>query len=295
MNELLSECPICLNKTFDPFLKCKDFTVSGESFDIVSCNQCGFKFTNPRPDTSSIGKYYESEDYVSHSNSTTGLINKLYHYIKSIAIRNKIDLIRNLKPNNKKILDIGCGTGSFLGAIKEKGWEVKGIEPNSKARGVAINDFNISVDAELSLQKLKIAGYSVITMWHVLEHVHLLKEKVREIHSLLENDGYAVIAVPNNTSWDAKHYQSFWAAYDVPRHLSHFTPITIKKLFLEDGFLHFKSFPMKFDSFYVSMLSEKYKKSTLGIVKAFINGMMSNLKADNAEKYSSVIYVFKKQ
>jgi len=296
MLEHLSECPICSGTAFEPFLQCRDYTVSNEEFKIVSCKQCGFKFTNPRPDQGSIGKYYESQDYISHSNTKSGFVNKLYHFIKNIAIKNKIDLIKDLHPDKKTILDIGCGTGSFLGEIKKVGWEVYGIEPSLKAREIAISDYSITVKAELNLEKFEGRTFSVITMWHVLEHVHELKKKIAEIYSLLETGGYAIIAVPNNTSWDAKHYNSYWAAYDVPRHLSHFSPDNIKNLFYKHELNHLKSLPMKFDSYYVSMLSEKYKKSSMGLIKAFINGWKSNNKAGkNAEKYSSVIYIFRKK
>ncbi len=297
MIERLTACPICNHSTFVPFIKCTDYTVTKEEFGIVSCNQCNFKFTNPRPDESSIGRYYESQDYVSHSNTKSGIINKIYHFIKSIAIKNKIRLIEELLPKNRTILDIGCGTGSFLGAIKEKGWSVSGIEPNQNARNLAINDFSIPVLPELKLDNFNQNTFSVITMWHVLEHVHKLKERISEIYSLLETGGYAIIAVPNCTSWDAKHYSSHWAAYDVPRHLYHFSPDDIKNLFGQSGLRHIKSLPMKFDSFYVCMLSEKYKKvGGIGMIKAFINGWKSNTRAGkDAEKYSSVIYVFRKE
>lgn len=296
MNELLSECPICNNSNFELFLKCRDHTVSKEVFEIVTCKACGFKFTNPRPDTASIGKYYESQDYISHSNTNTGLVNKIYHFVKNVAIKNKIRLIEGLHLENKIILDIGCGTGTFLGAMKENGWEVYGIEPNQKARETATNDYSIPILEEIDLRKLEKIGFSIITMWHVLEHVHFLKEKIGEIYTLLESGGHAIIAVPNYTSWDGRHYKSDWAAYDVPRHLSHFSPEIIKTLFSNNGLTHVKSLPMKFDSYYVSLLSEKYKNSSFKLIKAFLNGLKSNLKGgNNAEKFSSVIYIFQKK
>ena len=293
--EHLKECPICKGTKTTFFLTCKDFTVTQEEFDIVLCENCGFKYTNPRPEPLSIGKYYESENYVSHSNTKAGYINKVYHFIKKIAINNKIKIIEDLKPNNKRILDIGCGTGSFLNAIKKRGWMVKGIEPNDKARNEAINQYSLDISDESIIKNLPGKNFSIITLWHVMEHVHSLKQRVIEIHDLLEEGGFAIIAVPNNTSWDAAHYKEYWAAYDVPRHLYHFTPKTIKNLFNNSGFKHFKSIPMKFDSYYVSLLSEKYKKSKFQAVQAFYAGIISNIKAKNdAEKYSSVIYIFQK-
>ena len=294
--ENLFACPKCKNSNFKPFLQCVDYTVTKEKFNIISCKQCGFKFTNPRPDNKLIHKYYESENYISHSNTNSGIFNKLYHYIKKIAIKNKISIIEELQPKNKTLLDIGCGTGSFLGTIKAKGWNVKGIEPNEKARNTAIETHSINVLDETELINLPKNSFSFVTLWHVMEHVHNIKQRTNEIYNLLETGGYAIIAVPNHTSWDAKHYGEYWAAYDVPRHLSHFSPQTIKELFKDSNLEHVKSLPMKFDSYYVSLLSEKYKNSFLQPLKALLIGLYSNLKANNnPENYSSVIYIFQKR
>ena len=293
--ENLFACPKCKDSNLKPFLQCVDYTVTKEKFNIVSCKQCGFKFTNPRPDIKLIHKYYESESYISHSNTNSGIFNKLYHFIKKIAIKNKIRIIEGLQPKNKTLLDIGCGTGSFLGTIQRKGWYVKGIEPNEKARNKAIETHSINVLNENELISLPKNSFAVITMWHVMEHVHNIKQRTHEIYNLLETGGYAIIAVPNYTSWDAKYYGEYWAAYDVPRHLSHFSPQTIKELFNDSNLKHVKSLPMKFDSFYVGLLSEKYKNSFLQSPRALLIGLYSNLKANkNPENYSSVIYIFQK-
>ena len=293
--EKLLKCPKCSFDSFQHFYTCRDFTVSKELFEIVECLQCGFKFTNPRPDHLEIGKYYESQEYISHSNSNKGIFNKIYHYVRDVAIKNKIKLITDLKTKNKTILDIGCGTGDFLSEIQKHGWQITGVEPNTLARETAINHYSIPVVDENKLSEFASNSFSIITLWHVLEHVHNLKQRIKEIHSLLEKEGYAIIAVPNHTSWDAKHYNSDWAAYDVPRHLYHFSPTTIKDLFHENKLIHVKSIPMKFDSYYVSFLSEKYKGGLLGPVKAILNGWKSNRNGKHdSEKYSSVIYIFKK-
>ena len=229
--EEIKNCPNCTNQVFKPFLICKDFTVSKEVFNLSSCTNCGFVFTNPRPNSKEIGKYYESKDYISHSNTKEGIINKIYHFVKTRAHRKKIKLITDLNPPDKTLLDIGCGTGDFLGKSKESGWQVIGIEPNKEARELAINNYSSTVYDESGLQLINNQSFSIITMWHVLEHVHELNNRISEIHNFLKNGGYAVIAVPNYTAWDAKHYEQYWAAYDVPRHLYHFAPDIIKSLF----------------------------------------------------------------
>lgn len=293
--EELKNCPICGSTALKTYNNAIDYTVSRETFTIVKCLACNLHFTNPRPASKTIGKYYESEDYISHSNTTTGIVNKIYHLAKKIAINNKIKLIESLNLKNRNLLDIGCGTGSFLGEISKNKWIVTGIEPNEAARKIAISNFNLKVVPETEINTFRSDSFSVITLWHVLEHVHELRTKITEINNLLIPGGYAIIAVPNYTSWDAQHYKEYWAAFDVPRHLYHFSPEVIKDLFEKNGFTHYKSLPMKMDSFYVSMLSEKYKKSTFGIFKSLINGFRSNINAKNdAEKYSSVIYIFKK-
>jgi len=294
--EKLIKCPSCNYEGSSPFLLCKDYTVTKEDFQIVSCNNCDFKYTNPRPSNIEIGRYYESQDYISHSNTSAGLINKIYQFVRVRAIQKKINLIKNLHPPDNTILDIGCGTGDFIGKFNGIGWQVTGIEPNKGARELAIRNHNIKVLDEDSVQHIEPQSFGTISMWHVLEHVHELNKRIGEIYSLLKNNGYAIIALPNYTSFDAKHYSEHWAAYDVPRHLYHFSPEVIKSLFQNNGLLHVKSLPMKMDSYYVSMLSEKYLNSKLGLIKAVYNGLKSNLAANgNAEKFSSVIYIFKRQ
>lgn len=310
----LSNCPVCDASTFQKEFKCTDYTVTKEKFYIVSCTNCNFFFTNPRPKQSEIGKYYESEDYISHSNTKKGIINSIYQFVRSYSLSKKVNLINLLNKSNSgsgiysvinsrsrsgnkkgEILDIGSGTGEFLAKAVENGWGGIGVEPNVKARAQAIANHNLKIYTEEDVHSLNKGHFDVITMWHVLEHVHLLNERVEEIFNLLKPGGISIIAVPNHLSYDAQKYRENWAAYDVPRHLYHFDPNSIKKLFQKHNFSHVNSFPMKFDSFYVSMLSEKNITGKNQFLTSFITGGISNLKTkNNPEKYSSVIYVFKK-
>jgi 2-polyprenyl-3-methyl-5-hydroxy-6-metoxy-1,4-benzoquinol methylase len=288
------ECPICANDSFTPFLSCKDYTVSKESFPIVNCNSCGFAFTNPIPEEKSIGSYYESEEYISHSNTSKGLINWLYQRVRNYTLQQKINILKSLS-NEKTLLDIGCGTGEFLNAAQSKAYEVQGIEPSKLAREQAIKNYGLKVAEENALDELTPSSFSFISMWHVLEHVYHLNDRIKQISRLLKQDGYLIVAVPNRTSYDAKVYQQHWAAYDVPRHLYHFSPNDIENVFSKHGFELVKTLPMKFDSFYVSMLSEKYKSGKNNFIAAFFTGLKSNLKAGNKNQYSSQIYILKKQ
>ncbi len=292
--QILTNCPICGGNTSKKEFDCEDYTVSHEKFSIVACTTCGFKYTNPRPDKDEIGRYYESPDYISHSNSKKGIINKVYQWVRNYSLKQKVELI-NKHSTKGRLLDIGCGTGEFLNTATKDNWMVLGIEPSEKARSQGISNYNLNVLPEEGIVTLQPEYFDVITMWHVLEHVHTLNERVTEIYNLLKPGGKAIIAVPNCISHDAINYGNNWAAYDVPRHLYHFTPITIKALFRKHKLAFVKAYPMKFDGFYVSMLTEKNIHKTNKLTSAFLTGLASNLKAKNdAEKFSSVIYVFVK-
>jgi len=291
--EKLESCPVCNATVFKHFLTCKDFTVSKEEFDIVSCSSCGFKFTNPRPEVNKLGAYYESEEYISHSNTSKGLVNSLYQGVRKYTLIKKLQLINRLNPK-ATLLDIGCGTGEFLNVCKEYGWKTTGIEPDEKARNYGVENYNLDVKPENELKNLADHSFEIITMWHVLEHVPDLNKRIEEIKRILKLNGTLVVAVPNCDSLDAKIYGKYWAAYDVPRHLYHFTPKDIENLFRKHEMKVSRVLPMIFDSFYVSLLSEKYKNGTPGLIKGFFNGLRSNLAAiKTGRKYSSQIYIIR--
>ena len=292
MLEYVEICPVCGNKEFDNYIKAKDYTVSGEEFQIVSCNKCSFRFTNPRPDVNTIGNYYQATSYISHSDTKAGLINKIYHQVRSFTLKEKVKLINTLQPKKGKILDVGCGTGYFLAECKKDNWNIEGVEVDPNARDKAKE--NTSIDIYKSLFEVESKKYSVITAWHVVEHIHLLNESIAKFYNLLESNGNLIIAVPNSNSPDAQTYQAEWAAYDVPRHLYHFTIDTITKLAEKHQFKLVNTKPMKFDAYYVSMLSEKYKYNSSNPIKWLLNGFQSNAKAKNKTNHSSLIYIFKK-
>ncbi|MDX1348755.1 MAG: class I SAM-dependent methyltransferase [Putridiphycobacter sp.] len=287
----IKECPICHGTKFSPVLTAKDFTVSHEMFSIVSCSQCQFQFTNPIPSIDTIGEYYKSESYVSHTSSKKGLINRIYHIVRSYTLKRKVGLVRKMSVGNK-ILDIGAGTGHFVKALIDAGFEAEGLEPDIDARAIAKSSHNVSLSPIEELYQVEEKSCDVITMWHVLEHVYHLQKDVHQISKILKDDGTLIVAVPNRLSYDAQKYKAYWAAYDLPIHLYHFTPRDISTLFAKFNMEVSEVLPMKFDSFYVSMLSEQYKGGNM--IRAFWTGLLSNLKARSGS-YSSQIYVLRKK
>jgi len=279
------------NAELNSYLTCKDFTVSKEEFPILVDRAHDLLVTTPRPTDEELSKYYESKAYISHSDGKKSLLDKVYQLIRSYTLKQKIKLINSFGSEEKTILDIGAGTGDFLLACKNKGWKVSGTEPNDNARTIAEKKLNISLKIENSEFTSK--RFDVITMWHVLEHVPNLTEYISSLKELLKPNGTIVIAVPNYKSYDALYYGKFWAAYDVPRHLWHFSQNSIKRLFANESMKVIKILPMKFDAFYVSLLSEKYKTGKMNPVKAFYKGYQSNLKAKYTKEYSSLIYIIK--
>jgi 2-polyprenyl-3-methyl-5-hydroxy-6-metoxy-1,4-benzoquinol methylase len=246
--------------------------------------------TSPQPEH--LEKYYESDVYISHTDSKRSIVDKIYQTVKKYSLQRKLALIHSFLPVDKTLLDIGAGTGDFLVAAKEKDWKVEGVEPNSSARNKA-EEKGIKLYSDLN--EFKDLKFEIITLWHVLEHLPDLENKLNQIVSLLAENGTLVIAVPNFKSYDAYYYGKFWAAYDVPRHLWHFSKNTLEKLFKKHGMKLVKSKPMLFDSFYVSLLSEKYKTGKQNMLKAFWLGLRSNLKAISSKEYSSHVYILKKR
>jgi 2-polyprenyl-3-methyl-5-hydroxy-6-metoxy-1,4-benzoquinol methylase len=275
------------------FLKVKDHSVSGEAFQLIQNETFGFLETSPQPIEQNLSEYYKTEDYISHTDAKRNLLEKVYHLVRNISLKRKLKLINSFHSEEKNLLDVGCGTGDFLQIAQQNNWNVSGIEPNGQARHIANQKTNNSVFETEQLSKFKKQNFDVITLWHVLEHLPKLEEQITTLKGLLKEKGFLIIAVPNYKSYDAKHYKNFWAAYDVPRHLWHFNQKSIAKLFEKIDMHIVKTLPMKFDAFYVSLLSEKYKSGFMNPFKAFLIGLRSNTKANRSGEYSSLIYVIK--
>jgi len=271
-------------------IKTTDFLVSGEEFFLKKNETFGFLETHPSPLKQNLSAYYESEAYISHTDSNKGMMSFLYQRIKKFSLVKKTALIYKLNNGaTGSLLDIGAGTGDFLKTAQTKGWKTYGVEPNSKARERAATK---GVVLKVSLEEFEDKQYDVVTLWHVLEHLPDLENQIKKIQFLVKEGGVLLIAVPNYNSFDARYYKNFWAAYDVPRHLWHFSKESMRKL-IPSNFRLEKTLPMIFDSFYVSLVSEKYKNGNTFSFKAISIGLLSNLKAFFSKEYSSLIYVFK--
>lgn len=292
-----SNCPSCRCENIKPVMSAMDHTVSHETFAVWECERCGLRFTQDVPDEGSIGPYYRSDSYISHSNTKKGFVNNLYHMVRRETLAEKYRLVASAtRLKQGKLLDIGAGTGAFVAYMQGCGWEVTGLEPDASARGVAWTDNQVQLLDAGQLFSLPQEGFDAITLWHVLEHVHDLHGYMEQLKKLIRRSGRIFIAVPNYTSYDARVYKENWAAYDVPRHLYHFSPAALQTLVVGHGLQLLGSQPMWYDSFYISMLSEKYRDAGRGnMVRAGLTGLVSNVKAFvNKSRCSSLIYVISK-
>ena len=291
-----TNCPVCGSAAIKNVLSAKDHTVSGEIFPIAECTDCSLRFTQDVPDAVSIAPYYKSEDYISHTNTSKGLINRLYQSVRKRTLAKKRRLVQRITGMGKgHLLDVGSGTGAFVSEMALHGWYTTGLEPDDGARKVAKKLYNVQLEDADQFYQLAAESFDAITLWHVLEHVHELSLYVQHLKVLLKEKGRLLIAVPNYTSKDAAIYKECWAAYDVPRHLYHFSPQSMKLLMEKHGLKLLDYKPMWYDSFYISMLSSKYKNGKTNLFASFFNGLLSNLKAmGNVKKCSSVIYIIGK-
>lgn len=286
------KCPFCESENTRSYLKLKDYFLSQEDFEIFECDNCKLLFTSPRPDQSVIGKYYKSEDYLSHNEHKKGLVPWIYNQVKKVNIRNKYKIAcRGTDKSN--LLDFGCGVGDFLHYAQQKGCDVMGCDLSEDARKIATAKLGKTIVTPEEIFTLPHSTFDIITMWHVLEHIDDLRFQVEQLHRLLKDNGRLVIAVPNYMSYDAQYYKDKWAAYDVPRHLNHFHKESLQNIFAGNFELE-KIHPMRWDAYYISMMSENYIGKGNSFIKGICTGFKSNRKARRTGDYSSLIYVFHK-
>ena len=293
MYEKVETCPVCSGTQLKNYYICEDHLLTRESFAVMQCLTCGLLITTPRPDQQSIGSYYNTKQYLSHHSSTT-MLGRIYAIAQSYTLWSKYRLIKKLAPREQRLLDYGSGSGIFLEYMTNKQWAVAGVEPIETARTQAIEN-GLLIYPDIASTKETEKKFSVITLWHVLEHVHDLNTTIKQLKKLLQKNGYLVIALPNIKSWDALYYKENWAAFDVPRHLYHFPEESLVRLMKNLQLSYQEKHPMYLDAFYISLLSEKYKNGKNSYIIPFIKGCLSNIYGLKAGEFSSMIYIFQKK
>ena len=298
MNELVhySQCPVCSSADIKNVLTVTDHSVSGKKFQVAECGNCSLRFTQDVPGAASISPYYKAEGYISHTNTSKGLVNRIYQFVRKrtmISKRKLVEKVTGVKRGN--MLDMGSGVGSFVNEMQQNGWQVTGLEPDADARKVAKDLYRLDLSDTKEFYQLAPGSFDAVTMWHVIEHVHDLSAYIQQLRNILKENGRLLVAVPNYTSLDAKIYGEYWAAYDVPRHLYHFSPRSLQILMEKHGLKVAQYKPMWYDSFYISLLSSKYRNGKANWITAFWNGLLSDVKTmADVKRCSSVIYIIGK-
>ena len=290
-------CPLCDKSHFEKMMTCTDHYATNESFDIYRCTACGFLFTQDVPAESEMGRYYESPGYIPHTDTYKGNVNRLYHCIRQYMLYRKARLIKKCCGLSRgRLLDVGTGTGYFPHFMRGRGWRVSATEKSPQARAFAREKFGLDVDTPEALDEYGKESFDVVSLWHVMEHLQDLNSTWEKLYSLLGKRGILVVAVPNPTSYDALYYKEMWAAYDVPRHVWHFTPAAMQRFGSKHGFILAERHPMPFDAFYVSVLSEKYLGNRFPFAKGMLAGARTWLASlAKKDRSSSMIYVFQKK
>lgn len=289
-----NKCPWCGSEKAQINLWLKDEFLSKEDFHICECLNCGLSYTMPRPNKEKIGEYYKSEEYYSHQENKKGFIPRLYESVKKVNLKHKYKLATQ-GLNIGKMLDIGCGVGDFLHTAEEHGWTCTGVEPSEDAKAIAKTKTKANIINSEDMEKIPDATFDLITMWHVLEHVDDLKWQIEQLHRLTKTKGRIVIAVPNYKSYDAQYYKELWAAYDVPRHLSHFNKNVLTKIFKSKNLELVRTDKLIWDAYYISYMSEQYKQHKFPLLKGTFRGCISNCKARHTKEWSSMVYIFEKK
>ena len=287
------KCPWCGSENARLHLELKDLFLTQEPFKILECKECGLLYTTPRPNKDEIGRYYKSEEYYSHQENKEGFIPKVYEKVKSVNLKNKYRIATEGKGKGKA-LDIGCGVGDFLHTMEQHGWDCTGVEPSEDAKVIAKKRIKGQLLSSEEQENLPDSSFDLITMWHVLEHVNDIRWQIQQLHRLCKPGGRIIIALPNYKSYDGQYYKAEWAAYDVPRHLNHFNKETIIKILEERGLRHVKTEKLVWDAYYISYMSEKYRKHSIPLLRGAFRGLVSNCKARKTGEWSSLVYVFER-
>jgi 2-polyprenyl-3-methyl-5-hydroxy-6-metoxy-1,4-benzoquinol methylase len=267
-------------------MKIKDYFYSQDVFEVLPSKHEGVLETFPKLNEAELSGYYNHENYISHQTKSKTLLEKVYQVAKRVMIKRKQNKVFNFCKSGR-ILDIGTGTGDFLKSFDSKSWEKFAIEPNEGLHKALKNE---KIHILKSVEEIQHQQFDVITLWHALEHIPNLEGTLQRIQSSLNPDGVLIIAVPNYNSYDAAFYKTHWAAWDVPRHVWHFSKSGLISLCQKFNFEFVTNSPLLLDAFYISIISEKYRNSN-NMLRAFCVGLYSNLLGLFKNEYSSFVYV----
>jgi len=256
-------CPICKTKDFKDYISVGDRFNEHEDnqFNIVKCN-CGLIFLNPRPTEDEISQYYENAEYDPHRNKGNSLKDVLYSLVQQVALRFKHFVII-LHHQSGNLLDIGGGKGEFAEFMSIKGFDTT-LQDN-------YSNYNGNIEFYNNLNEIE-AKFDIITMWHVLEHIHELDKIFEFLNDKLNKNGILVLAVPNHNAVERKYFKEKWAPYDAPRHLYHFDDDSLTKLLNKHNFKIVRKNTLVHDSFYNILLSFK-SLDFIKFIKSIIIGL----------------------
>lgn len=271
-------------------IKVKDHAFSGEDFLLNFNSDYHLYKTTPIP--ANLSEFYPKENYISHNDKKRDLVSTLYRIVKGRSLVKKEKLCFSVLGKRGSIIDFGAGNGQFVAQLQKKFWKTQGVEPSAYAREMAKKN---SIELKETLSHTQDDKVDVITLWHVLEHIEDYSQAISSFHDKLNDQGFLILALPNYKSFDAKHYQSFWAAYDVPRHLWHFSKKSIERIAAQHNFMLVTTKPMVFDAFYICYLSSKYKNESFPLLRGIALGLRSNLSGLFSGEYSSMIYILQKR
>lgn len=290
-------CPICGASGQTPYANCTDFMVSKESYYLLRCPSCGVVYTLDPPSENELRRYDKLSLKLKLGDAPKSLMEKLYYHVRARMLRKKAKIIETYAYRTSgSLLNYGAKTGYFSHRMERRGWKVTSLERYHEERLFSLEMFHHRMMDMSELDKLHAGTFDVITMWHVFEHMHHPHELLDRFYELLRPGGVLVMACPNIRSTDAMYYGPYWAAYDVPRHLWHFDPVSLAQLLHRHGFTLMHHERMPFDSFYISILSEKHMRHKMAFLRGMWEGLRSwRISITHRGKSSSLIYVFRKR
>jgi len=294
----LEKCPICGHSEFEKVYDLDDYKITQETFSLEKCPECTLIFTVDPPLGENIGRYYESDDYLEHSNRKNDLFSKMYSWGRDLMFGYKYGIIKKLGPKGK-ILDIGAGSGYYLNFMSKKGYEVQGIEMSERARNHAKSEHGLHIHPDEMFHNRDFKQkFDMISLWHVMEHLYDLNKVMKRFDELLNPNGSLVIALPNYNALEVQTYKKYWNGWDVPRHLWHFSPQSIRKLVGNHGFEITSMHTMPLDPLFNTLLTNKYRKGNplVNVLRMGTVGVASLIQGFfNVEKASSIIYIIKRK